>query len=363
MPMLWPGSDNHLNHPAHTILRRLPSYPHFDLIVIGGGAAGLACAVVSAQQGCKTLVVEASDYLGGTSAYSAGTLWVPNTHLAAELGAQDNFEKAAAYLDRAVGNNSSKAMRDTFLTTGAEALETLEQAGMHFRARPFHPDYLSEIEGSTSFGRALEAVPFDGRLLGPDFSLIRPPIPEFTVLGGMMVDRDDVGSLLSMTKSTKSLKHSISIVGRYFIDRLRHTRGTRLVMGNALIGQLLLAARKAGVEIAVKANVVDIEAGDDIVGSVVVEQNGVTTKIRTARGVVLATGGFAGEASRRDAVEPPAAPDFGPAAPRPAGRIYEIALRLGGHFGSDGLDPFFWAPSSVSQRTDGTKAVFPHFVF
>ena len=63
---------------------------------------------------------------------------------------------------------------------------------MKFRPYPKHPDYISDLGGSTLNGRALEPLPFDGRLLGPLFRLLRNPIPEFTVLGGMMVDRTDI---------------------------------------------------------------------------------------------------------------------------------------------------------------------------
>ena len=45
---------------------------------------------------------------------------------------------------------------------------------MHFRAFPRHPDYESELEGSTMSGRALEPVPLDGNLLGDGFALVRP---------------------------------------------------------------------------------------------------------------------------------------------------------------------------------------------
>ena len=37
------------------------------------------------------------------------------------------------------------------------------------------------------------------------FPLVRPPIPEFTVLGGMMVDRTDINHLLAMGRSLRSL--------------------------------------------------------------------------------------------------------------------------------------------------------------
>src|SRR5690606_1738391 len=127
-----------------------------------------------------------------------------------------------------------------------------------FRPRPFHPDYLSEIEGSTTCGRALEPVPFVARDLGEDLKLIRPPIPEFTILGGLMVDRDDISQLLKLTKSFSAFRYSFKLIMSYFYERLFYGRGTRLVMGNALTGRMLKAARKLGVDIAVNARVTDI---------------------------------------------------------------------------------------------------------
>ena len=76
-------------------------------------------------------------------------------------------------------------------------------------------------------GRALEQPPFDGRLLGELFRLIRPPIPEFTVRGGMMVDRTDINHLLAPGKSFASFKHAVKLLARHASDRLRHPRCTR----------------------------------------------------------------------------------------------------------------------------------------
>lgn len=336
----------------------------YDLAVLGAGAAGLACAATAARLGCRVLLVERTAHVGGTSAYSAGTLWVPNTRHAEALGADDDLDKAAAYLDRAVGNRSPKALRDRFLASGPEAVAFLEdEAGVSLRARPFHPDYLSDIEGSTSFGRALEPVPFDGRLLGEDFDLVRPPIPEFTILGGMMVDRDDIAKLLTMTRSAGAFSHALKLVGRHALDRLRHSRGTRLVMGNALVGHLLLAARKAGVDIATDARIDKILYTNGIVDGFVAEQGGATRRIRVTRGIVLASGGFAGNEPMRSRYLPASVPGFGPGAPGPKGELHALAMDLGGYHGRDAWQPCFWAPCSVNRRADGSLAVFPHFVF
>ncbi|WP_204310533.1 hypothetical protein, partial [Stenotrophomonas maltophilia] len=72
--------------------------------------------------------------------------------------------------------------------------------------------YVQEAEGATLTGRALEPLPFDGRQLGEALALVRPPIPEFTLFGGMMVDRTDIGHLLKLTRSTASLRHAAGIL-------------------------------------------------------------------------------------------------------------------------------------------------------
>jgi hypothetical protein len=161
--------------------------------------------------------------------------------------AGDSLENAAGYLDRAIGERAPRALRQALLEQGPRAIESLESSSdVAFRAYPRHPDYLSAIEGSTVAGRALEPLPFDGRTLGRLFALVRPPIPEFTVLGGMMVDRTDINHLLGMGRSFRSLRHSAKILLRHVTDRLRYPRGTRLVMGNALVARLLHSLAQRG---------------------------------------------------------------------------------------------------------------------
>jgi succinate dehydrogenase/fumarate reductase flavoprotein subunit len=48
-----------------------------DVLVAGSGAAGLACAFASRDMGLNVIVVEKSDQIGGTTAWSGGEIWVP----------------------------------------------------------------------------------------------------------------------------------------------------------------------------------------------------------------------------------------------------------------------------------------------
>ena len=207
-------------------------------------------------------MVERTPFVGGTTALSAGTTWVPGTHHAATVNPTDTLDDAARYLTNAIGERTHASLRQAFLNAGPQAIHHIEsKSDVRFRPYPKHPDYISDLVGSTLNGRALEPLPFDGRLLGDLFKLIRPPIPEFTVLGGMMVDRTDINHLLGMTTSFASLKHSVKIVLRHASDRLGHARGTRLVMGNALVARLLYSLSKhSQVSLALNASIKGIIA-------------------------------------------------------------------------------------------------------
>jgi len=349
---------------AHNLISTLPEQTTYDVAVLGAGAAGLTAAVYAGMKGGRVLLIERTEYLGGTSALSAATTWVPNTHHSPKVGADDSFEKVSGFLDRAVGNRSPKSMRDTFLQQGPAIIADLENSTeVQFRPRPFHPDYLSEIEGSTTCGRALEPVPFVARDLGEDLKLIRPPIPEFTILGGLMVDRDDISQLLKLTKSFSAFRYSFKLIMSYFYERLFYGRGTRLVMGNALTGRMLKAARKLGVDIAVNARVTDIHMDNGRASAIVVSQGNATRTIAIKGGIVLASGGFSRHPQKRETYFPKPVPQYSPAAPGHTGELHDIVLGLGAHYGQDAYQPCFWAPVSLRKRADGSMAVFPHFVF
>jgi len=345
-------------------LSDLPSTAAFDVVVIGAGGAGLAAAMFAAIDGAKVLLVEHTEHVGGTTAMSAGTTWIPGTHHGATVNPSDTLNDAARYLNNAIGERSPAHLRQAFLDTGPLAVQHIEaNSAVKYRACAKHPDYLSELDGASLNGRALEPLPFDGRLLGELFALLRPPIPEFTVLGGMMVDRADINHLLGMTTSFASLKHSAKLLLRHASDRMRYPRGTRLVMGNALVGRLLYSlSQRANVTLALKTSVDQIKQGADGVESVTLMQYGVRRTVQVKGGVILASGGFNRHPALRQTMLPGINPAWCPGAPGHTGAAQDLARGLGAHFSDTVNSNAFWAPVSLRQRGDGTQAVFPHFV-
>ena len=344
---------------------KLDEHSAYDLVVIGAGGAGLATALFAAMEGASVLLVERTELIGGTTAWSAGTSWIPGSKHAAKVNPGDTLAETRRYLDNAVGDRTSKAVREAFLRNGRTAVDEVEsRSELKYRPYPKHPDYISDLGGSTLNGRALEPLPFDGRLLGRElFALLRPPIPEFTVIGGMMVDRTDINHLLAMTRSWASFRHSVKIVLRHAMDRLSWPRGTRLVMGNAHVARLLYSlSRHEKVTIALNTTVANIVRGTHGVERVDLECGGERRSIRVNKGLVLASGGFNRHPGLRAQMLPGVPGEWSPAAPGHTGQAHDLARHLGAVYGQGGLSHAFWAPVSLRPRADGSTAVFPHFV-
>jgi succinate dehydrogenase/fumarate reductase flavoprotein subunit len=337
--------------------------PSYDVVVIGAGAAGMSAALFSTILGARTLLVEKTTFVGGTSALSAGSIWIPNTRYASEAEASDSTANVERYLQQIIGNRADASLRVSFLKAGPEAVEVLENhSEVKLRAYARHPDYRSELEGATVAGRALEPLPFDGRLLGEAFKLIRPPLQEFTLLGGMMVDRTDISHLLSSTRSMKSLLHSAKLLARYARDRLSHGRGTRLVMGNALVGRLLYSLMLRDVDILTCTSFAKIVRDDDgAVASAILVSDGVSRDISINGGLILAGGGFSRHAERRLAALGTNA-EWSSVALGSNGDAQDKALEIGARISDRDLSATFWAPASIRRRANGSNAVFPHFV-
>jgi fumarate reductase flavoprotein subunit len=62
----------------------------FDVLVVGGGGAGLSAAVAAAERGASVALVERQDDLGGTTAYSVGSLTAADTPLQRSKGIHDD---------------------------------------------------------------------------------------------------------------------------------------------------------------------------------------------------------------------------------------------------------------------------------
>src|SRR4051794_12928771 len=99
----------------------MPALQH-DVIVIGAGAAGLACAIATSSLGLKTLVLEKSQQIGVGTGVSAGLIWIGTNHLGAAAGISDSRSDVADYLHYVGASGLDPARMERFIDEGPRAL-------------------------------------------------------------------------------------------------------------------------------------------------------------------------------------------------------------------------------------------------
>lgn len=334
-----------------------------DLLVIGGGAAGMSAALFAKLDGLDVLLCEKASQVGGTSATSGGTIWAPGSHLSVQAGVPDDIEQARIFLKSVVGERGGEELREAFLASCADMVRDLdEKTTVKLNACLAHPDYVKNQPGEAFGGRALAPAEFDASVLGADFKYVRPPRAEFMGLGGMMVNRTELNALLNPLQSFQNFMTTLKVVVPYFLSRLRFNRGTRLVMGNALVGSLFYNLKQKHVPVWFNAPLQEllIEKGK-VVGAKIETEQGVKV-VRTRKGVVLATGGVGWNIKLRQQLFPKGliADSLSPYSN--TGDGLSKAIEKGAKLDPSVDSSVLYFPCSIHVHANGYKAIWPHII-
>jgi succinate dehydrogenase/fumarate reductase flavoprotein subunit len=334
-----------------------------DLVIAGAGPAGMAAALIGAIEGLDVVLCEKSDQVGGTGATSAGTLWIPGNHQSKAAGFADTAEAAEKYLVALTGESVDRELRAAYLRSGPEVIDYLEtHSEVQFLPCGKHPDYRSNMPGAALAGRAIMPKPFDGRLLGADFGRVRAPVPEFLLFGGMMVGKADLAPLIGRFRSPANFIYAAKLFARYLLDRLRYPRGTRIMMGNALVARLYQSLRKRNVKFLFDAAIVDLIGDKDGITGARLRVAGKVVTIKARKGVMLATGGYAHNKALRERFMPQPVPAHSMSHVGNTGDGVDIGSRLGAAIAPETCASGLWAPVSITTRGDGSKGLFPHLM-
>ncbi|OZF45821.1 FAD-binding protein [Rhodococcus sp. 14-2470-1a] len=226
----------------------------FDVIVVGSGG-GLIGAYIAASRGLRTLVIEKTDKVGGTTAYSGAGLWYPGSAPIKRAGIEDGVENARAYLRALVDDSSRESLQDAYLTAGVELVDELESSAWfpEFVHQPV-PDYFASAPGSSPAGNTIFPAPIPAAELGDNLAILRKSIPD---------ERwgDDEGPVLSGGRA---------LIGRALMAFLESGNGT-LRLNTALESLVVEDGRVVGVN--------TVSDGEHVT-------------YRAGGGVLLAAGGF-----------------------------------------------------------------------
>lgn len=253
-----------------------------DLVVAGTGAAGCGAALAGVARGLRVAVVEKSARLGGATAASLGGLWVPENHLAAEAGLPDSLAAARRYMQFLSGGYALAPMVEAYLLNSRVALRDFAAAGVPFRLLRGLPDhYYPQADGTVADGRLVEAAPLTRDALGPWGDRLEEGVyNEAGVSWGDAVAWGGLGARQRWPEAE--------------VEARRQKR--LLAAGPALVGQFLLCLMQAGVPILAGFRAERLLVEDGRVTGLEGTQGGAALRLRAARGVVLATGGYEGSA-------------------------------------------------------------------
>lgn len=275
----------------------------FDWVVVGSGAGSMSSALVMRDADKSVVVLEKTQFVGGTTAKSGGVMWIPNNRFIKAEEPDESPEKAITYLDAVCDEGveapgTSREKRLAYVNEAPKMLDFIIDHGVEMeRATDFWPDYYDDLPGGCKTSRCVTAKFFDTNELGEWRSKLRPGFAPFPAKldDGMKVTN-------FMHKSwgikLKFLKIAFRVVGAKLAGKHYTTAGA------ALQGRMLKAALSAGVDVRTQSPVKQliVEAGK-VVG-VVAEIDGQTKRIGANLGVLVNAGGFAQNQEMRDKYMP-----------------------------------------------------------
>ncbi|MEI8299815.1 MAG: FAD-dependent oxidoreductase [Pseudomonadota bacterium] len=158
-----------------------------DIVVVGTGAGASTAALIAHDNGDTVTVLEKAPIPGGTSAKSAGVLWIPNNFALRARGIDDKKEDCVRFIARysypekfnasqphlGIGERAL-SMLEAFYDNASPTIERLQKMGalavaewrMFALDRPA-TDYLDHVlENKVPAGRTLGPLKADGKTIG-----------------------------------------------------------------------------------------------------------------------------------------------------------------------------------------------------
>ena len=298
----------------------------FDWVVVGSGGGSMASGLLMRKVGKSVLILEKSEFAGGTTAKSGGVIWMPNNPFM-DPG-EDSLEKAIAYLDAVVGDDedtpgTSPEKRRTYVIEGSRMIEFLVREGVALeRCSVFWPDYYDELPGGCKSSRTVSAKPFDKKELGEWAPRLRQGFLEVPV-------RLEDGLKLPFAKFRWEYKLLFAkVAARIALGKL--TGKHWVTAGAALQGRMLQAALKAGIDIRLESPVGELIVEDGKVLGVVATRDGIPWRVGARLGVLVNAGGFAKNQEMRDRYMPGTRAEWSMVPDGDTGDLHRIMERHGG---------------------------------
>lgn len=298
----------------------------FDWVVVGSGAGSMASGLLMRQAGKSVVILEKSQFVGGTTCKSGGVMWIPNNPFM-DPG-EDSTEKGITYLDAVVGDDSdapgsTHEKRLAYVVEGPKMIDFLVKQGIELeRGSHFWPDYYDEMPGGCKTSRTVVAKVFDKNELGDWAPKLRRGMAEVPV-------RLDDAMKLSFANQSWAIKMQMVKIGLRIVSG-KFTGKHWVTAGAALQGRMLKAALGAGIDIRLNSAVSELVVENGKVTGVVTVKDGKPWRIGANLGVLVNAGGFARNQEMRDKYMPGTRAEWSMTNECDEGDMHREMERLGG---------------------------------
>jgi 3-oxosteroid 1-dehydrogenase len=311
----------------------------YDVVVVGAGAAGMSAALRAAHHGLRVVLLEKSEYFGGSTARSGGGVWIPGNYALVEAGQVEagDAERAKTYLDSIVGAAVPKTKRDTYIDRGPEVMDFIrKKTPVRFAWVPQYADYQPEQPGGRLAGRSVEPVPMDARFLGDELKRLHPRYAKAPA--NLIVTQADFRKISLGMRTIKGPLTMAKVTMRKIIDTARGRK--MFAMGNALAIGLRKGLIDAGVEVKYGADLTGLILDNDAVVGVHTSAGDFTA----TQGVILGSGGFERSEALREKYSPkPTSIEWTTGSVNNTGAGIEAGERAGAAL--DFMDDAWWGPT------------------
>jgi len=324
-----------------------------DILVVGSGGGAMTASIRAHDLGANTLVIEKTDKYGGTTAMGGGVVWIPNSHLMAELELEDSEEKGFEYVKYLTCGEVPDARIRAYVKTAPEMLRWVhDNTRLRFTSLDIYPDYYPSAPGYMPGGRSHDPCAFDGKLLGDDIMYLRELHPQTLIFGRLTMETMEFRTVFQKSKGWVSLMMKVAM--QYMLDirqRIRSKRSRRLTLGNSVAGSLRMSMIDRHIPLWLNCPMKElIREGDRVIG-VVAEKDGKKIRIRAEKGVILGAGGFEkNQAMREEYLPKPTQAGWTTGSPGNTGDIIRAGKAIGADLGF--MDDAWWGATVVVPGED-----------
>ena len=233
-----------------------PTEVDYDVIVLGGGGAGMAAAKEAAEAGARVLLVDADRKLGGSTALSGGVFYAAGTAVQRSAGVADSPAEQFRYYMNVNQHKLEPSLVHRLCEDGAPTLEWLQSLGVEFRVEDL---YVAGVDGGARGHRAAGhgaaiAAALEASLVGKAVDVaLNTRILELQQDAGRVtgvVTDDGVVRAGAVVIATGGFGNDAGKLAQYYPDATRHPEIAWYIGSKHARGDSIDLGRQVGAELA-----------------------------------------------------------------------------------------------------------------